>query len=76
MNDIRVGDGVICIDGARGVVIGSVFKMNSFDPDYFAVPVDFDGDEMPVDMRAIVEVWRDGQPVMQQLGLFEEVDSE
>jgi hypothetical protein len=72
--DIRKGDGLVMFNGARVIATGPVFKMNSIDPDYYCVPVDYGDFQLPVDIRGVVEVWRDGQPATeqaQQLELFD-----
>jgi DNA-cytosine methyltransferase len=72
--DIRKGDGLVMFNGARVIATGPVFKMNSIDPNYYCVPVDYGDFQLPVDIRGVVEVWRDGQPATeqaQQLELFD-----
>lgn len=72
MVNVTKGDTLFLRDGQRGIVVGSVFKMNSQDRNYYAVPVDIGICVLPVDLRIVVEVWRNGQPVAQQKDLFGE----
>lgn len=58
---IEKGDGLVMFNGSRVIVTGPVFKMNSVDPNYYCVPVDCGDFQLPVDVRGIVEVWRNGE---------------
>jgi len=70
MIKIQKGDTLTLKDGRQVTAVGSVFKMNSADKGYYAVPVDTGEFQLPVDVQAVVQVWRDGQPVLMQLELF------
>lgn len=63
MNNLEKGDGLLLFNGNRVIVTGSVFKMNSIDPNYYCVPISLGHDEFElyVDVRGIVEIWRDGE---------------
>lgn len=71
LDQIRRGDGIITRNGSMGIATSEPFKATShFDID--VVRVAFDFCEMPIQLSAIAEVWRDGQRIDNQEG-FEQL---
>ena len=72
MITIQKGDDLLLFNGKRVIAAGTIFKMNSVDPNYYAVPIITDVYEGYVDVRGVVEVWRGGERLAEQLALFGE----
>jgi len=71
LDQIRRGDGIITRNGSMGIATSEPFKLTShFDID--VVRVDFTTHEMPIQLSAISEVWRDGRRIDNQEG-FEQL---
>jgi len=74
LDQIKRGDGIITRNGSMGIATSEPFKLTShFDID--VVRVEFEFCEMPLQLSAIAEVWRNGvrcdnQEGFEQLSLF------
>lgn len=78
--NIKKGDGLVLWNGSRGIATTKPFKPQSMGVDGLVLAVAFEREgytlEMPIELRSVVEVWRDGrkldseQETLQQMELF------
>lgn len=74
--DIQKGDGVVLFNGERMIVESAPFNMGDtlLGDDWLVAAWTEDGMfRFPIQVSAIVEVWRDGIPIAKQLSLFDEM---
>lgn len=72
---IKKGDGVVLFNGDKGIANGKPFQPISMGHIGLVVPVDFQEKfgtlTMPIELRSITEVWRDGKRIDQYLEQLE-----